>query len=64
MSFLLKALEAYRPLLEGNGDGDAGGVDRLAYFARGLALLARSVARLSESARGRRKRAKLFLDLF
>ena len=72
LSFLLRALEAYRPLLEiddaqpllginangsassaGGVDGDGGsvraraargvgGVDCVAYFARGLALLARS----------------------
>lgn len=56
LSFLLHALEAYRPLLEdddeasgsygdgGSGDGRSGSgeeVDRVAYFARGLALLAR-----------------------
>lgn len=62
MSFLLRALEAYRPLLlvllpppppaEGGTELEAreagwGGesVDPLAYFARGLALLARCVDR-------------------
>lgn len=46
LSFLLRALAAYRPLLEDDG-ADAndsivgGGVDRVAYFARGVALIAR-----------------------
>lgn len=76
LSFLLRALEAYRPLLlvlagdlrppassaaigeeeaqggtgagagGGAGGWGGGGVDPLAYFARGLALLARSVRRV------------------
>ena len=90
LSFLLRALEAYRPLLlmfssdvqpapapapapaaspavgEGGGGGGggggwgAGGVDPMAYFARGLTLLARSVLFLANSV----VRACLYLPCF